>query len=247
MKVGMEKFIPPSRWLRYRLIENILSQIKFPSSFVLEIGSGGGGFLVWMKEKGFKCIGVDISRQAVEIALKNVLKDIYLINGDIQCIKGTFSLICAFSILEHIEDDASFIKDMLDRIESKGYLLLGFPAKSSLYCECDIFYGHYRRYDFDDFKRLLAGMPVEIIFYYTYGSSLVYKLGSLLFWVQIKRARNRSKIKSTEISGITKPPLLWKIFYPLFRPFYPLIYYYFQFLKKTSKRGTNTLVLIRKL
>ncbi len=58
-----------------------------------------------------------------------------------------FDLVCAFEVLEHIEDDATAVKEWARRLEPGGWLLLSVPAHQRRYGPADKLVGHFRRYD----------------------------------------------------------------------------------------------------
>lgn len=51
------------------------------------------------------------------------------------------------NVLEHIEDDVSTLKDMHNKLNNNGKLLLYVPAFDFLFTSIDVLAGHYRRYD----------------------------------------------------------------------------------------------------
>lgn len=58
-------------------------------------------------------------------------------------------LVLLLDVIEHIEDDISFLKwiqSFTENINRDTYFLITVPAFQSLFCQHDIFLGHYRRY-----------------------------------------------------------------------------------------------------
>ena len=59
-------------------------------------------------------------------------KNLFFINGDAQSLpfkRGTFDLISAFSVIEHVPDKKAMLRDMLDMLKNDGELVLQFPNK----------------------------------------------------------------------------------------------------------------------
>ena len=54
---------------------------------------------------------------------------------------------CAFEVLEHIDDDALALKQWREYLRPSGWLLLSVPAHQDQYGAADELVGHYRRYD----------------------------------------------------------------------------------------------------
>lgn len=91
---------------------------------ILEIGSGAGGFIRFVKENcpGAKIVAVEKSKPSVNF-LKNSYKDLRLLN-DIKDLgpKQRFDLIAGFGILEHIKDGESFLSYLRNFLANKDSL-----------------------------------------------------------------------------------------------------------------------------
>jgi SAM-dependent methyltransferase len=60
---------------------------------------------------------------------------------------GTYDLLLLLDVIEHVADDAAFLRDLVTRFSpANGRLLLTVPAFQALYGRHDAFLGHYRRY-----------------------------------------------------------------------------------------------------
>lgn len=79
-----------------------------------------------------------------------------------------FDLICAFDVIEHIEDDVAALKALRNKLKPAGHALFTVPAHMWLWSEHDVMNHHYRRYSLATFKKTLeeAGFKVEKISYY---------------------------------------------------------------------------------
>jgi len=56
------------------------------------------------------------------------------------------SLILMMDVLEHIEDDFSFLQKYVQLAQTESYFFITVPAFQSLFSSHDVFLGHYRRY-----------------------------------------------------------------------------------------------------
>ncbi|QXE92261.1 class I SAM-dependent methyltransferase [Geomonas subterranea] len=77
---------------------------------------------------------------------------------------GSFDLILLLDVLEHIEDDVSFLKNVVNRyLEAKGAVMITVPAFQALFSGHDAFLGHYRRYSLPALVQLaeVAGLKVR--------------------------------------------------------------------------------------
>lgn len=91
---------------------------------VLEIGSAMGSFLKVAREAGFKVIGVEVSKQACDVArsclgAENVLNDT-LENADLE--PGSMDVIFMSDLIEHISQPFPFLEKAM-RLLKKGGLL----------------------------------------------------------------------------------------------------------------------------
>ncbi|HEY6791083.1 MAG TPA: class I SAM-dependent methyltransferase, partial [Trebonia sp.] len=114
--------LAPNAWLRFDLVERML-----PAGVtdVLEIGCGGGAFGARLAQR-YNYLGVEPDIESCKVAqqrvaaggageVRNILAEDL---GDAQ-----FDLVCAFEVLEHIDDDAAAVKDWLARVRPGGWLL----------------------------------------------------------------------------------------------------------------------------
>lgn len=113
---------------------------------ILDVGCGGGEFLWWLKELGYKNLsGIDISPEQVEAATKLGLK---ITLGDFRTVlagqKNQYEIIFARDLLEHFEP--AQILEILDIFHSllmpEGRLILQTPNAESPFA------GRARYYDF---------------------------------------------------------------------------------------------------
>lgn len=92
----------------------------------LEIGTGSGLFLIFLKKLGFsKVIGVEPSKQAILLAKKNLRKNI--INGmfeETKIKKEFFNLICCFMTMEHVYDPKRTLSKSYNSLKKDGSIAL---------------------------------------------------------------------------------------------------------------------------
>jgi SAM-dependent methyltransferase len=167
--------LTPNAWLRYDVVERML-----PSgvSDVLEVGCGQGAFGARLAQR-YRYLGVEPDRASWSVAEQRIRAAGY---GEVRNIAvGTlgaerFDLVCAFEVLEHIEDDAAAVKEWAARLRGRGWLLLSVPAFQRRYGPADELVGHFRRYDPGALTALLAGCGFGEIEIRQYGFPLGYLL-----------------------------------------------------------------------
>ena len=108
---------------------------------------------------------------------------------------GKFDLVCAFDILEHVEDDLGALAELSRVLKQGGTLILSVPLHAGYWTGFDALVGHVRRYDPADLGGLLAWCGLEPEKCAAYGmqpkSSVLLRLGvwflthrrrAALFW-----------------------------------------------------------------
>ena len=167
--------LAPNAWLRYDLVERML-----PAGVtdVLEIGCGQGSLGARLAQR-YRYLGVEPDRASWEVARRRIraaghgeIRNITVEELDTE----RFDLVCAFEVLEHIEDDAAALRQWAARLRARGWLLLSVPALQRRYGPFDELVGHFRRYDPPVMAALLAECGFGEIEIRQYGFPLAYLL-----------------------------------------------------------------------
>jgi SAM-dependent methyltransferase len=73
---------------------------------------------------------------------------------------GIDTIVC-LNVLEHIEDDRNTLKDFAAVLPQGGHLVLLVPSMPALYGTLDVHLDHFRRYDQEPLRKLLADCGFE--------------------------------------------------------------------------------------
>jgi SAM-dependent methyltransferase len=167
--------LAPNSWLRYDVVRRML-----PAGVtdVLEVGCGQGAFGARLAQR-YHYLGVEPDQASWTVASRRISA---AGSGEVRNVPvealGTerFDLVCAFEVLEHIEDDAAAVKEWAARLRAGGWLLLSVPAHQRRYGPWDELVGHFRRYDPETISAVLASCGFAEIEVRQYGFPLGYLL-----------------------------------------------------------------------
>lgn len=118
-----------------------------------------------------------------------------------------FSAIIACEVLEHVEDDAEFLRKSYDLLEDKGQLLLSVPAGKKFWSIHDEGVGHLRRYEKRELKEMLHEQGFLDITIISYGYPFVNMLRfPRLVLAKRQHAENSklTKAQRTKESGLSQ-------------------------------------------
>lgn len=161
-------------WLRLDAIERLL---PCGARTMLEIGAGQGSAGALLSRR-FAYVGLEPDETSFRTAARRIGTNGTLLAHSSETYESAepFDVVCAFEVLEHLEDDQGALALWTRHVRPGGWLLLSVPAGRSRFGPTDVKAGHYRRYDREDLQALLVAsefVEIEII---TYGFPLGYAL-----------------------------------------------------------------------
>lgn len=94
---------------------------------LLELGAAAGGFLNVMRARGWKVDGVEVSRDAVELAKKENGVDIFC--GTLAEFESdeTYEVVCMYHSLEHTPNPAYVIDRSYELLKPRGIIVIEVP------------------------------------------------------------------------------------------------------------------------
>jgi SAM-dependent methyltransferase len=165
-------------WLRYDLIQWTLAGLDGIES-ILEIGAGQGALAARLAAK-YRYVGIEPDEQSCEAA-KEVLGRLgsgEMVCGDVLALPAdaVFDAVCAFEVLEHIEDDGAALRAWRAHLRPGGHLLMSVPLYQRRFAAADRFVGHFRRYDPEPLGDLLREAGFADVKLQTFGFPLGHVL-----------------------------------------------------------------------
>lgn len=162
-----------SWWFQYRakVISKISAQYFDNDKLTIDIGGGNGFTTSVMLKEGFKMGLLEPSYQACLNGKKRNIP--YVVNGSIDDIVEPCSQFTLLDVLEHIEDDGTFLDSIFNKLTIGGRLLITVPAYMSLWSDEDVKAGHFRRYKKNELVSLLESHRFHVL-YSNYFFSFLY-------------------------------------------------------------------------
>ncbi len=160
----------------HRPLLSVLSFKNYKNKKILDIGCGTGTTCFYFASKGANVHGVDISRNAIQLAKVNAR---YLglidrvrfseVNFPYSKIKGKYDLVLCSETLEHIKDHEKALNEIYKLVTKKGFVIFSVPLDSSflykrgLLDNFDDEVGHLRRYNESDFIRMIENNKFKTV------------------------------------------------------------------------------------
>ncbi|GAA2267422.1 class I SAM-dependent methyltransferase [Nonomuraea roseoviolacea subsp. roseoviolacea] len=133
-----------------------------PPGRALDIGAAGGGNTRVLVRHGWDALVADYSELAVELARERGLKAIHADARELPLPDDAFDLVCAFDVLEHIEEDGRAAAEIVRVLRPGGTALITVPCDMALWSAHDVASGHVRRYTRPTLRALLAGQGLVL-------------------------------------------------------------------------------------
>lgn len=150
-----------------------------PQGAIFDVGGGNGVVAAALQKAGFLVILVEPGLQgAINARSRGVEHVVCSTVEQIEFKTRTLPAIGLFDVLEHIEDDVSFLAQLKALLQEGGYLYLTVPAYGFLWSQEDVYAQHFRRYTLSSLCRKLQSVGFEIAF-----KSYIFGFLPLPIWV----------------------------------------------------------------
>lgn len=124
---------------------------------ILNIGAATGRSSQWLSKFG-EVVSLEYDKNCCRLTRERTGLDIVegtILNLPWGC--DSFDVVCAFDVIEHVEDDKSAVAEMKRVCRKNGILFVTVPASPMLWSEHDEINHHFRRYRIEDLKALFYG------------------------------------------------------------------------------------------
>lgn len=171
MQDGLFQLEDASWWFQYRadVIASLAEQSFVFDRTTIDCGGGNGYTTYCMQQRGCKIALLEPTLAACKNGKRRGLRTVVCGTLEKETVKdGSIEQLMLLDVLEHIEDDAQFLRTVYEKLAPNGKLLLTVPAFQALWSSEDTSAGHYRRYRLEGLRRLAreAGFSVEYANYF---------------------------------------------------------------------------------
>lgn len=141
----------------------------------LDLGCGSGANLELLAPYG-RFVGSEVEGSFWADGRPRPSRPVLLARGEaLPFAEGTFGLCTFFDVLEHIEDEASFLQELRRVLTPGGRIFLSVPAYRFLWSSHDVSLHHFRRYERQGLVDVLTRNGFEIV-RVTYAMATIFPL-----------------------------------------------------------------------
>jgi SAM-dependent methyltransferase len=133
---------------RRKVLTALIGDLELPANAkIAEVGCGVGGNIEMLRQFGsVEAVEPDgESRAYIAQRLGLTVQDGLLPDG-LPLPKVAFDAVCAFDVVEHVDDDANSVKALAGLVKPGGYLVITVPAYQWMWSHHDVLHHHKRRY-----------------------------------------------------------------------------------------------------
>ena len=160
---------------RTRLTLALLDRLGVrPPMRVLDAGCGWGTTFTALERSGYRVVGADISRRALE-SLDRPDRTLAVADLTRPLPAGIdpFDAVLALDVIEHLDDDRAAVARLARLVRPGGVLVLSVPALPDLFSEFDEIQGHRRRYRPETLRAVFDGLDLRVESVFWWGAWMV--------------------------------------------------------------------------
>jgi 2-polyprenyl-3-methyl-5-hydroxy-6-metoxy-1,4-benzoquinol methylase len=163
-----------SFWFQHRnncLVE-LVRQFS-PKGPIFDIGGGNGTVSLAFETNGFPAVLVEPQIGGIKKGYDRGLRSLVCSafeNANFH--DNSLPAVAMLDVVEHIQDDSSFINSLKQKLIPGGFMYISVPAFEFIWTVKDDYYGHFRRYTTSSINKLLMNAGLEIM-YNTYIFSIL--------------------------------------------------------------------------
>jgi ubiquinone/menaquinone biosynthesis C-methylase UbiE len=130
----------------------------------------------------------------------------------------SYDLVCAFDVIEHVEDDTLAIQEINRVLKKGGVTFTTVPAFRFLWGDHDIINHHYRRYTSTSYKQLFSVNKITSSYLNYFNFWLFLPIAIVRVSSRIlKGSKNQNGIKSSDNEGINSNKIIGAVLGYIFK------------------------------
>jgi SAM-dependent methyltransferase len=195
-------------WLRYDVVARMWRRIG-PVERVYEVGAGRGAAGVRLSRHAREYVAYEPDEASASVAAARLARTGRgrAVNGTLDAGQPDADVVCAFEVLEHIDDDLGALRAWASRVRPGGWLLLSVPAFAERFGPTDAYVGHFRRYDPDLLRSRIEAAGLEPVDVRLYGWGLGHALEAARdALVRRRRAATTTEERTAASGRFLQPP-----------------------------------------
>ena len=155
-----------SFWFQHRnRVITALVEKYSPEKLLFDIGGGNGCVSDALQRSGHPTVLVEPGPEGIRNARKRGISTLVQATlEDAGFRPNSMAAAGAFDVVEHIEDDAGFVRSIGELLEPGGHFFVTVPAFQSLWSSVDVAAGHYRRYTRAELRNLFESAGLVPVF-----------------------------------------------------------------------------------
>ena len=146
------------------LLKEVSKHLSSKEDRILEVGCGRGDVLLYLRNHGIDCWGVELADKVPVIdSVKNYIRlglDANLLDQDFR---NSVKIITLFDVIEHLPDPTSFLNELKINYPNLTHFIITVPACQEIWSNYDEFNGHFRRYNLKMMKEHSDGIGAKVI------------------------------------------------------------------------------------
>jgi len=154
-------------WFRGRrsILTRLIGGLELPKpAKVLEVGCGPGGNLTMLRRFGdVVAMEPDAESRAYAADRMGVRVEAGFLPDDLPFEADSFDLVCAFDVIEHVDDDAASVRALARLIRPGGYFATTVPGQPWMWSRHDELHHHKRRYRMRAYRALFEGAGLRVV------------------------------------------------------------------------------------
>lgn len=193
-----------------------------PSGAMFDIGGGNGFVAAAIQCAGYEVVLVEPGDAGVRNAFKRGIR--HVIHGtsdEAGILPGSVGGAGLFDVVEHIQDDESFLNHIGELLSPGGRVYITVPAYNWLWSQEDTLAGHARRYTLGSLSRVLkkAGYTIDYATYFFsflplpsfLGRALPYRLGRTENALSEESIRSAHELRSPSAKRLLRIFMDWEL------------------------------------